>query len=226
MNLEQIRQHFEGDADTYDAHILRFVPYYREQNEMMMELVPFERTAAIRALDLGAGPGVLAEMLLRGFPRAQVMVFDLSEKMIAAAQAKLQRFEGRTAFQLGNIAADDFGDGYDLVLSGLAIHHLDHPEKRDLYRRIYEALAPGGLFVNRDIVCGATDQLTRMYESLWRLYVRSNGEDDDALMERYRLEDIPASVEEQLEWLRAVGFCDVGCHWQRLNFAIFGGRKT
>jgi tRNA (cmo5U34)-methyltransferase len=226
MNLEQVRRHFDGDAETYESHILRFIPYYREQNEMLMELIPFERTEPLRALDLGAGPGVLAELLLRGFPKSRVVVFDLAEKMILAAQEKLQRFEGRVSYQLGNIVSDDFGDGYDLVLSGLSIHHLDNDAKRDLDRRIFAALEPGGLFLNRDIVCGSTEQLTRMYESMWRMYVRASGEDDAAMMERYRAEDIPACVEDQLEWLREAGFVDVGCHWQRLNFAIFGGRKS
>jgi len=32
-------------------------------------------------------------------------------------------------------------------------------------------------------------------------------------------------VGDQLEWLREAGFVDVGCHWQRMNFAIFGGNK-
>lgn len=226
MNLEQVKRHFESEADTYETRIQQFVPFYQEQNDMMMELLPFERMAPIRALDLGAGPGVLAGLLLRGYPKSQVVVFDLAEKMIAAAQESLKRFEGRAAYQLGNIASDDFGAGYDLVISGLSIHHLDHPAKRDLYHRIFAALKPGGLFLNRDIVCGATERLTQMYESLWRLYVRSNGQDDAAMMERYRAEDLPASVEDQLEWLRDAGFVDVGCHWQRVNFAIFGGRKT
>jgi tRNA (cmo5U34)-methyltransferase len=225
MNLELVKQHFEGDADTYESHILKFVPFYREQNEMMMEMLPFERTSGIKAVDLGAGPGVLSEMLLRRFPRSKVLVFDLAEKMIALARENLSRFEDRVEYQLGNLATDDFGGGYDLVISGLSIHHLDHETKRSLFHRIYAALKSGGLFLNRDVVSGATERLSGMYVNLWRLYVRSMGEDDASMMKRYYAEDIPASVEEQLEWMREAGFIDVGCHWQRLNFAIYGGRK-
>lgn len=226
MNLERIKEHFEGDAETYESHVRKFVPFYQEQNEMMMDLLPFERTAEIRVADLGAGPGVLSEMVLKRFPRSRVLVFDLVEKMVNLAREKLDPFSERVEYQVGDLVSDDFGDGFNLVISGLAIHHLEDEEKRSLFRRIHAALRSGGLFLNRDIVSGATERLSATYENLWRLYVRSMGEDDAALMERYHAEDIPASLEDQLVWLRQAGFSDVACHWQRLNFAIYGGRKA
>ncbi len=225
MNLQRVKAHFEEDASDYDNHITHFVPYYREQNEMMMEMLPFEGTARIRGLDLGAGTGVLAEGILRKYPLAEVTVFDLADNMLDAARERLKKFENRVAFQKGDFSKDDFGIGYDLILSGLSIHHLEDRHKQDLYRRIYLALRPGGLFLNRDVIRGATERLDVNYIRLWRAYIRSMGEDDAACMERYHAEDCPASVEDQLEWLRKAGFVDVGCHWQRINYAIFGGHK-
>ncbi len=225
MNLQQVEDHFNEDASDYDDHIVKFVPYYREQNEMMMELLPFEGTARIRGLDLGAGTGVLAEGILRRYPLAEVTVFDLSDNMLAAARERLKKFENRITFLKGDFSKDDFGIGYDLILSGLSIHHLTNPHKQKLFRRIYLALNPGGVFLNRDVVKGATERLDEIYIRLWRAYVRSNGQDDAGLMERYYAEDVPACVEDQLEWMRQAGFLDVGCHWQRTNYAIYGGHK-
>jgi tRNA (cmo5U34)-methyltransferase len=225
MNLQRVKHHFEGEASDYDRLIVKFVPYYREQNEMMMELLPFEGTARVRGLDLGAGTGVLAEGILRRYPLAEVTVFDIADGMLDAADERLQKFDNRINFQKGDFSKDDFGIGYDLILSGLSIHHLENPQKQDLFRRIYLALNPGGVFLNRDIIRGVTDRLDAIYTRLWRDYVRANGEDDEALMERFHAEDRPASIEDQLDWLRRAGFVDVGCHWQRINFAIYGGHK-
>jgi tRNA (cmo5U34)-methyltransferase len=225
MNLERVKDHFEEDASDYDNHILRFIPYYREQNEVILDLLPFEKTERIRGLDLGAGTGVLAEGILRRYPLAEVTVFDLADNMLSAAQERLRKFEPRVAFRKGDFSKDPFGVGYDLILSGLSIHHLGDPQKRELYLRIFLALNPGGMFLNRDVIRGATGRLDKMYLRLWRAYIRSMGEDDAACLERYFAEDIPATVEDQLEWLRKAGFVDVGCHWQRINFAIFGGNK-
>ncbi|MGB7537615.1 MAG: methyltransferase [Anaerolineales bacterium] len=225
MNLQRVEEHFNEDASDYDNHIVKFVPYYLEQNEMMMELLPFEGTARVRGLDLGAGTGVLAEGVLRRYPLAEVTVFDLSENMLAAARERLIKFENRITLQKGDFSKDDFGIGYDLILSGLSIHHLSNPRKQELFRRIYLALNPGGVFLNRDVIKGATDRLDEIYIRLWRQYIRSMGEDDAACMERYYAEDVPACVEDQLEWMRQAGFVDVGCHWQRTNYAIYGGHK-
>jgi tRNA (cmo5U34)-methyltransferase len=225
MNLERVKDHFEQDAPGYDQDIVKFIPYYREQNQAMMDLIPFDGSARIRALDLGTGTGVLADFILRRYPFAEVTVLDLAENMLTSARERLKIFEGRVIFQKGDFSKDDFGIGYDLVLSGLSIHHLGNPQKRELYRRIYLALNPGGIFLNRDMIRGATDRLNTVYELLWLEYVRSMGEDPEAVRERYLAEDIPACLEDQLEWMREIGFVDVGCHWQRMNFAIFGGYK-
>ena len=225
MNLERVKGHFEEDASEYDVDILKFIPYYREQNQAMMDLIPFEGNARIRALDLGTGTGVLAGLILRRYPLADVTVLDLAENMLAAARERLAAFSERVTFQRGDFSSDEFGFGYDLILSGLSIHHLEDEAKKVLYRRIYQALNPGGLFLNRDMIRGATDRLNAVYERLWLEYVGSMGEDPAACRERYLAEDIPACVEDQLEWLRGAGFVDVGCHWQRMNFAIFGGYK-
>jgi tRNA (cmo5U34)-methyltransferase len=152
-------------------------------------------------------------------------VFDLAENMLAVARKTLEDFAGRVTYQKGNFGEVDFGSDYDLVLAGLAVHHLEDEEKRRLFRRIFSAMKPGGLLLIRDIVRGATDRLNEQYDKLWCAYIRSKNEDDRALMDRYHVEDVPATVEDQMVWLREAGFTDVGCHWRRLNFAIFGGRK-
>lgn len=41
---------------------------------------------------------------------------------------------------------------FDLVVSVLAVHHLEADEKRDLFRRVRRALAPGGRFVLADLI--------------------------------------------------------------------------
>ena len=71
-----------------------------------------------RAIDLGTGTGAAALMLARRYSEARVVGVDISEPMIAAAQAKLQGTElgGRVEFDVEDIAALPYGDGaFDLV---------------------------------------------------------------------------------------------------------------
>ncbi len=226
MNLEQVSAHFEREAFAYDASIPHFIPHYQVQNDLIAELIPFEPAAPLAVLDLGSGTGVLAHLILSRFPNAHVVVFDLAQNMLTAARQNLAAFGPRATFQQGNFAVDAVGTGYHLVVAGLSIHHLDDAHKRSLYRRLFQALAPGGVFINRDVVAGPTAALTRRYEQLWFRYVRAHGEDDQALLGRYQREDIPASVADQLLWLQQAGFVEVDCYWRHLNFAIFGGQKA
>jgi tRNA (cmo5U34)-methyltransferase len=224
--VDQVRDHFEQEARHYDELIPKLIPHYHEQNALMIELIPFGRETVLKALDLGCGTGVLAHAVLTAFPRARVTAFDLAGTMLAACRAKLSPFEGRFTLRQGNFAADDLGAGYDLVVSGLAIHHLDDAGKRGLYGRINEAVAPGGIFLHRDIVLGVSPEINSNYGRLWRAFMRANGEDDAKWFGKAFEEDIPATVEDQLAWLAEAGFTDVACHWRYLNLAIFSGRRA
>lgn len=225
MNIDKVSEHFEREAFVYDELILRLIPNYEEQLDVIAKLIPFERTKQLTALDLGCGTGVLSYLILKLFPNAQVTAFDLAENMLEVCKTNLGVYEDRLELKQGNFGKDDIGQGYDIVLSGLSTHHLDNSGKINLYQRIYQGLSPGGIFINREIVLGATSNLTEYYHQLWRQFIRSNGEDDEKWFKKYLEEDIPASVENQLEWLIDAGFVDVGCHWRYLNFAVFGGEK-
>ena len=225
MTKENIWRHFQGQAEDYDGLIPKLIPYYHEQNEILLNLIPFDPGAKLKTLDLGAGTGIFSELVLTSFPRAEVTAFDLSEKMIKVCGEKLHSFEDRLDFMHGDFSLDDIGGGYDLVVSGLSIHHLEDGDKEALYNRIFKSLNKGGVLLIRDCVNGATQALTDKYEALWRAFMKGNGEDDAKWFTRHIEEDTPSTVADQLTWLRTAGFENVDCHWRHLNFAIFGGEK-
>ena len=224
-NLDKVSSHFESEAFEYDGLIPRLIPRYHEQNEIILKLIPFEATSAVKVLDLGCGTGVLSYLVLKTFPNSDVVAFDLAESMLEQCKINLSAYKDRITLLQGNFATDNVGEGYDLIISGLSIHHLNMPGKRDLYKRLFDALKPEGLFINREVVLGSSQSLTDKYNRLWRDFIRNNGEDDEKWFNTYLEEDIPATVEDQLEWLKEAGFIDVGCHWRYFNFAIFGGSK-
>ncbi|MEG5001639.1 class I SAM-dependent methyltransferase [Microcoleus sp. B4-D4] len=223
MNLNYVREEFEQRAFDYDSLIPRLIPHYREQHDLILQLIPFETNANIQILDLGAGTGILSALIMQAFPQAKVLAFDMAENMLKICQTNLSAFGKRLTLQQGNFAEADFGSGYDLVVSGLAIHHLDSAGKQQLFHQLFQSMNPEGILLIRDIVTGATPKLTEQYEKLWRQYMKASGEDDAAWFQNYLKEDIPSSVEEQTKWLAEAGFADAACHWRYLNFAIFGG---
>ncbi|MBI1922920.1 class I SAM-dependent methyltransferase [Candidatus Poribacteria bacterium] len=213
-------------AQYYDTQIVKIIPYYHTMNQLMIELVPFDADKRFKALDLGAGTGVLSSLLLQSYPNIELTIFDLSRDMLNACKKRFE--EKNVSFLWGDFSKEDFGVGYDVILMGLTLHHLSDSEKHQMMRRFYSALTKGGIVLVSDIVLGSTENLTQLYEAHWRNFIRRQGIDDEKWFANYKANepDIPTTVEKQLNWLSEAGFVDVACHFRYLNFAVFGGCKS
>jgi len=53
MRFEHLRSHFDREAEAYDAGILPMVPQYREQGEILLQVLPFDADRPLRVIDLG-----------------------------------------------------------------------------------------------------------------------------------------------------------------------------
>ena len=114
------------------------------------------------------------------------------------------------------------------MVSALAIHHLTDADKRQLYARIFNVLAPAGIFINAEQVSGRSDRLQRLFEATHLERARALGSSESEIegaLERMSY-DRCATVADQLEWLDQVGFKDVECFFRSFRFAVFGGWKA
>lgn len=226
MDIKEVAEHFEKEAFGYDDLITKLIPKYHEQHEIILKLIPNKRTDTVKFLDLGSGTGILSLIILKNFPNANIVLFDLAQNMLDLSIQNLSSYKERISLIKGNFETDDFGRDYDIILSGLSIHHLDTIGKQKLYNHIYEALVPGGIFINRDIVLGATSNLSEFYHHQWKEFIKTNGENEEKWFNKYLSEDKPSTLEKELHWLEKSNFIDVGCHWKYFNFAIYGGSKS
>ena len=114
-------------------------------------IAALELSGVRRVLDVGGGSGGYAIALARAVPQAHIEVLDLAEVVpLTARYVREAGVADRVATRVGDLNADDFGAGYDLVLIS-AICHMNGPaENADLIRRAARALAPGGRVVVLD----------------------------------------------------------------------------
>jgi tRNA (cmo5U34)-methyltransferase len=113
------------------------------------------------------------------------------------------------------------------VISSLAIHHLEHVEKRALFARVHSALKPGGAFINVDQVRGEPP-FGDLYWSTWLSRVRQAGAPEDRIQAsvQRRLDfDRDASLDEQLSWMRAAGF-EADCIYKHYFVAVMLGLES
>jgi len=104
-----------------------------------------------KLLDIGGGSGTYTIAFLKKNPNLTAILFDL-EDVIPLAEERL-RHEGylnRVSLESGDLNSNEFPEGCDLALLS-AIIHMNSPEQNaDLFRRIYQALTPGGVLLIRD----------------------------------------------------------------------------
>jgi tRNA (cmo5U34)-methyltransferase len=210
------------DPTTFDALRRQLIPsfdlLYASAGSLVAMCTPTNPSI------LGAGTGLLSAAVLERNPDADLLLVDRSEAMLLPAK---QRFAHLTnvRLQLGDLL-DPLPEGrFHAVVSALAIHHLSHPEKRNLFARIREALLPGGVFVNVEQVLAPTPELEKLYEMRHEAHARdSHAPAAEWAAGRERMKfDIPIDVETQLGWLRDAGFAVADCVAKDWRYATYAG---
>jgi tRNA (cmo5U34)-methyltransferase len=181
------------DPETYLQNMLDEVPSYpdlQEQTAAAAKDVP-----ARTILELGIGTGETATRVLAAHPDASMTAIDSSEEMLERARSVVPQADLRLAR-----LEDPLPEGpFDLVVSALAVHHLDGPGKQGLFRRVAAVLAPGGTFVLADVVVPE--------------------QEDDVVTPIDGVYDTPDRLDDQLAWLRTAGL-DAETVWSYKDLAV------
>lgn len=109
--------------------------------------------AVHRLLDIGGGSGAYSIAFARANPALRAEILDL-EKVVPIARRHIDEagLAVRVAARPGDLRTGDFGSGYDLVLISAICHMLGPDENRDLFRRSFAALSPGGRIAIQDFI--------------------------------------------------------------------------
>lgn len=225
--MEHIRRAFDTTAGEYDAQRRWIIPDMDAFYSAAVWAAEWEGDVP-EILDIGAGTGLLSALLLEKYPKAKLTLLDFAEQMLNVAR---ERFAGRTdvRYIAGDYRDVDLGGGYDLICSALSIHHLPDEEKAGLYRRIYDVLNPGGVFVNADQARGDTPAMDQRFMEYWDAFLSEgplSPAELTAIKERRDTLDQSANLIDQLAWLRASGFSDVDVIYRNRIFVVLTGNKS
>ncbi len=189
---------FHFDPATYMELMREEVPDYERLQEAVA--AASEGMAVSRVLDLGTGTGVTLAAVLARHPGAGAVGIDESAAMLEAARAhpELDR-PGAVELRVADLADPLPVGPFDLVVSALAVHHLDGPAKADLFRRVAAVVDLPGRFVLGDVVVpeDQADAVTPVSDDY----------------------DRPSSVADQLAWLEEAGFNSVVV-WSGRDLAV------
>jgi tRNA threonylcarbamoyl adenosine modification protein (Sua5/YciO/YrdC/YwlC family) len=190
---------FHFDPSTYAEMIRAEIPAY---DALQDELAGASGTEARSVLELGTGTGETARRLLARHAHATLVGIDVSKPMLASAREQLPA--ARAELRVGTLEAPLPDGPFDLVASALCVHHLRGPEKRELFRRIFDALEPGGRFVLADVILPI--------------------DPDDGHTSLTPGYDHPSPLADQLAWLEEAGF-QARTVWAKADLVVVVARR-
>lgn len=105
-----------------------------------------------RLLDIGGGSGAFDIELCRQYGALEAAVFDLPHVAAIAKEKVDAAGFGHRIASIGGSFFGDFPEGYDLHLFSMIMHDWDEAKNKELLRRSYESLAPGGAVVISELL--------------------------------------------------------------------------
>ncbi len=224
---KDIEYKFNKYATNYDNSRQQLIPCFSEFYRTVVKIIPFSTSTNLSILDIGAGTGLLTELIAKKFSNAQITLIDISAEMLCIAQERLKKYKG-ISFQVADYSKNFPVQKYKLIVSSLSIHHLSDKDKKKLFKKIKKSLQQNGIFINADQVHGETDEIEKIYHKNWIEDVKNNGVTDKALAEALdrMKEDKTTPLSKQLKWLEQCGFSEINCWYKNYRFAVYSATNN
>ena len=219
--MNNIEEQFNLVAKDYDGNRKKFIPCFHDYYETTTEFITTNITEPTRILDLGAGTGLLTYFWYQQFPKTEYVLVDIAKEMLSIAQKRFLGLEN-VHYEVLDYSKEFPNGEYDIIISALSIHHLEHDKKRELFARIYDMLPDGGLFINYDQFCAGTTELNKWFDTYWENQLENSGltEKDIELWKERRKLDKECSAEEEIEMLKMSGFVEVKSVYSNQKFSV------
>jgi SAM-dependent methyltransferase len=138
---------------AYVKHWMESISRYRPERQKLFKVFAEEtqriEKPELSVLELGCGPGFLAEALLTNCQIARYTLLDFSPLMLELSGHRLAKFKDQAVFIQRDFKKDGWSaalaGAFDMIVSLQAVHELRHASRiPKLYRQLYSLLIPGG----------------------------------------------------------------------------------
>lgn len=234
-SVEEIRARFDADVERFSS--LETGQAAAMDSPLMLELVA-EVCVALRPnadslLDIGCGAGNYSLRLMNGLPGLRrITALDLSLPMLERARVRIEA--ERPDMELETVQADvrdvELGHArFDFAVAAAIFHHLrGEGEWRMVFRKVHDALKPGGALWIADMVDYWHPAARAVMRERYGAYLSGlrGTEYRDHVFTYIEKEDSPRPLAWQLDRLREAGFGQVDVLHQNGPFALFGAYKV
>ncbi len=195
--------------EVYDEDIRHSIPGHDELHKKIEEIVEgYAKNYEVKKiLDLGTGTGITLEKMLHFVPKTYFVAMDFSAQMLAGAKKHLAAYIGEYIF--GDYANIPLGTDFDIVVSVIGMHHQTHEGKQKMFQKVFDSLSSGGVFIFGDLMTYRDPQKAALNDAYHYHHLVENARNEKSLQEwahHHKFLNQLASLEDHVDWLRAVGF--------------------
>ncbi len=130
--------------------------HYRGVKEAKIILLMLELSNTKKMLDVGGGSAAFSMEFIKHNPNMSAVVFDLPHIIpITKKYVDDEKLNDKIEFMEGNYLADNFGNGYDLILLSAIVHINSFEENKMLIKKCFDSLNINGQIVIKDWIMNA-----------------------------------------------------------------------
>jgi tRNA (cmo5U34)-methyltransferase len=229
----QAVQHYQRTADI-------LIPGRQDILSKMAQLTASCGDDNPKVLDLGCGYGDATTSVLSVRPNAIAYLIDNSDEMIRLATEHFKNNQKVTVIKYDlnqGLPPSLINEKFDVVVSCLALHHIEYENRTNLYRAILVVLSKGGMFISGDRFKSDSSVIDRWEFDNWISWMVERIKDklhkektfneikQTQIESDRKLGDKPGTIFEISQVLIQSGFLHVDCIWKNLNFAIMVASK-
>lgn len=186
-------------------------------------------------LDLGCGDGYTGLAFYKQFAHAKLTLVDFAPAMLEQARQRVGD-DRNVRIVEADMATDSVAElldsPVDFVVTSFAIHHLRYERQAAVYQQVFDALSPGGAFINLEHIASCSEKHEAMYRDLFYEQTARNMREAGRDVKRADIEaadsqeiDRLSSPDQLCQWMFDAGFAEVACIYQAGFLGAFGGVK-
>ena len=212
---EQVMQTFRHQWQIYSKLVDNDYFSHKAVCAVLHQQLVAEVNRPFRFLDLACGDARLTVGALQGTSVIHYHGIDLSEPALALARQTVEALACPVELEQGDFVSviHERPEPADVVWIGLALHHLQTPDKQVLMREIRASVGDGGCLLIYEPVChereGRAEYLDRFEQTAHSTWASLTSEERAVLLAHVRAADFPEPPSVWAQLGRDAGFPDV-----------------
>lgn len=209
MDYKKAAWHFNRkNAEGFDDHVLRSIPWYQEGHELTLKFSEFFVKPGDVIYDLGCATGKLSCALAEYHHNKNVSVVGLDESKDMVVEARKRPGAENVTFIHEDILTHTYRPS-NLMISYYTIQFMSEEKRKEMVKKVNKSLIPGGAFILFEKTRAETAMIDNMFSTLLTEFKLEQGQSADEIVAKLlSLKGVlnPSYSNDIVKMLKASGF--------------------